>query len=190
MSPRLNRVVVSAVAVGWLIALTLTIIPIEATAEAGGGTNIRQPFSGGRRPFQLDVHGGFSHFGLGVATGARFGIPIVQNGFVRSINNAVYINFGVDFYFVKHGNDAYAPGLGIPVTLHWEFYFTDRWSAFAELGVNVYIHPNLFRGHGWDWSPGHWVVGAVGGRFHINRVIALTLRLGNPYSAFGVTFMF
>lgn len=188
MSRRMNQLGISAIIAFMLVALSMTLVPSEAMAEGGGGTNIRTPFTGDR-PFQLDIHGGFSHFGVGVATGARFGIPIIDNGFVRSINNAVYINFGADFYFVKHGND-YAPGLGIPVALHWEFYFTDRWTVFAELGVNIYIHPNLFRGHGWDWSPGHWILGAIGGRFQINRVIALTLRLGNPYSAFGVTFMF
>src|SRR5688500_19221741 len=28
------------------------------------------------------------------ASGVRFGIPIVNNGFIPSLNNAVYINFG------------------------------------------------------------------------------------------------
>lgn len=170
-----------------LTAVAVTSFPATASAESSGSVSIRQP--GGDRPLQLDVHGGFSHWGIGAAAGARFGIPIVQNGFVRSINNAVYINFGADFYWVKEGN-SYFPAVGIPVTLHWEFYFTERWSAFAELGVNVYLHPNLFRGNGWDWSPGHWVLGAVGGRFFINDSITLTLRLGNPYSSFGVSFMF
>ena len=165
----------------------LVLAPSSATAE-GARTTIRRPFTGDR-PFQLDVHAGFSHFGLGLATGARFGIPILDNGFVRSINNAVYLNFGADFYFVKHDND-YGPALGFPVALHWEFYFTDRWSAFAELGINVYLHSHIFSGRGWHWSPGHWVLGAVGGRLHVNQTVALTLRLGNPYSAFGVTFMF
>jgi len=175
--------------VGFVVCVSVlaaTLAPAVAEAE----TSIRQPFSGDRRPFQLDIHAGFSNFGLGLATGARFGIPIVQNGFVRSINNAVYINFGADFYFVRHGHEAYYPALGIPVALHWEFYFTDRWTAFAELGVNIYLDSHLFRGDGWYWSPGHWVLGAVGGRFRINDLIALTLRLGNPYSAFGVTFTF
>ncbi len=181
----MSRRVVQMLLVGAVFALAATLAPAVVHAE----TNIRQPFSGDRRPFQLDVHGGFSHFGLGVATGVRFGIPIVQNGFVRSINNAVYINFGGDFYWVKHSN-RYDPAVGFPVTLHWEFYFTDRWSAFAELGFNIFLDPRLFRGDGWHWSPGHWIVGAIGGRFHINQMIALTLRLGNPYSAFGVTFMF
>lgn len=176
-------------ALAWSIVLAAVATPEIASAE-GGGTSIRVPYSGGRRPLQLDVHAGFSHWGLGVATGARFGIPLVRNGFVPSINNAVYLNFGADFYFDRGPNKHWYPALGIPVALHWEFYFTDRWSAFAELGVNIYFHPDFFRGHGWGWSPGHWVIGAVGGRFWITRNITLTLVLGNPYSSFGVSFMF
>lgn len=174
-------------AAAMLVGVATLTLPSTAAAERGG-VNIRTPFTGDRS-MQLDVHGGFSHIGLGAAAGARFSIPIMDNGFVRSINNAVYINFGGDFYWVRHGKD-YAPAVGIPVTLNWEFYFSRRWSAFAELGVNVYLHPNLFRGHGWDWSPGHWIIGAIGGRLHFNDHIALVLRLGNPYSAFGVTFSF
>jgi hypothetical protein len=174
---------------GAVVAVVLLAWLCPAPAAAQGG-NIRTPFTGARRPMQLDIHGGFTHLGLGPTAGVRFGIPIVQNGFVRSINNAVYINFGADFYWMKHKKDAYAPGLGIPVMLHWEFFFTPRWSAFAELGANLFFHPKFFKGDGWHWSPGHWIVGAVGGRFHFNSVVALVLRLGNPYSAFGVTFMF
>src|SRR5688572_32059960 len=39
---------------------------------------------------------------------SRFGIPILHNGFVSSINNAVYINFGADLYWIgyrREGNE-------------------------------------------------------------------------------------
>ena len=155
--------------------------------------DINTPFSG-QRPFQLDIHGGFTWWGNGVATGARFGIPLLQNGFVSSINNAVYLNFGVDFYWVERDFDGrnwhYGAGFGLPVALHWEFYFTENWSAFAELGVNVFFHPSVFHsGRGWDVHPGAWVLFQVGGRFHINEWFALTLRVGNPYVSFGITFL-
>ena len=187
MRQRSSHSLARLLVVGMVIGGAAMMLPTAANAEAGG-VNIRSPHSGDRS-MQLDVHAGFSHFGLGVAAGARFSIPIMDNGFVRSINNAVYINFGGDFYWVKHGSD-YSPAVGIPITLNWEFTFSRTWSLFAELGVNVYLHPRLFKGDGWDWSPGHWVIGAIGARLHFNDNIALVLRLGNPYSAFGVTFSF
>ena len=80
------------------------VVPDIAEAQVQGA-RITEPYSGGRRLLQLDVHGGFTWYGTGAATGVRFGIPIVRNGFVRSINNAVYINFGADFYW--SWNDRY-----------------------------------------------------------------------------------
>lgn len=149
---------------------------------------IKSPF-GGQRPYQLDVHAGFSFLGRGLAAGARFGIPIVHNGFVKSINNSIHINFGADLYFIDYHDD-YAVAVGIPVTMHWEFYFTPRWTAFGEVGPNLFLHPAVFKGDGWDWSPGHWFSAAVGGRYMISEGFALTLRLGSPYSSFGVSFLF
>jgi hypothetical protein len=80
--------------------------------------------------------------------------------------------------------------VGIPVAFHWEFYFTPHWSAFGEAGPNFFMHPSVFKGHGWDWSPGHWFSVGAGGRYFIQDSLALTLRLGSPYSSFGVTFLF
>lgn len=142
---------------------------------------------------QLDLHAGFSYVGRGLATGARFGIPIVHNGFLKKLNNAIYINFGVDFYFVNYtgkSKDGYSAALGIPVTMHWEFYFTPTWSAFGEVGPNIYLGPGLFHGDAFKFSAAHWVSGGVGGRYWISDRFTLTLRLGNPYSSFGVSLMF
>ncbi len=157
--------------------------------------DIRTPHRG-QRPFQLDIHGGLTWWGWGAATGARFGIPILNNGFVPSINNAVYINFGVDFYWTRRYHDSrgwhYGAGVGFPVALHWEFYFNENWSAFVELGVNVFLHPRFVHGDApWDiYEGGYWFLGQVGGRFHINEWFALTLRVGTPYTSFGITFLF
>ncbi|MCZ7678377.1 MAG: hypothetical protein M5U28_06225 [Sandaracinaceae bacterium] len=182
----------------WLAAAfaALTALSAPGVAEAQRGqVDINTPHTGGR-PFQLDIHGGFTWWGIGAATGVRFGIPIVDNGFVSSINNAVYINFGIDFYWVRSrcGNPGcsywdYGAGLGLPVALHWEFYFNENWSAFVELGVNIFFHPWFWDNGRFDaYEGGYWFLGAVGGSFHINEWFLLTLRVGTPYIAFGITF--
>lgn len=179
------------------IALASFAAPLAAPAVAHAEHEIRTPFTG-TRPFQLDIHGGLLWYGYGVGSGVRFGIPLMHNGFIDSIDNAVYLNFGADFYFVDDtnwgdGNHHYGFGFGIPVTLHWEFYFSDTWSAFAELGFQAYFPPGM-----WDGSPrggfwvdaGAWIIGQVGGTLHFNEAIGLTLRVGNPYVALGLTFYF
>lgn len=168
----------------------------QAAQAQSGNVDIQQPFNG-QRPFQLDIHAGFTWWGVGFASGARFGIPILNNGFIPSLNNAVYINFGVDFYYVRWAYDGgcncwdYGVGLGFPVALHWEFYFNENWSAFAEVGFQFFLDPWFFNGGPFDvHDAGYWVLAAVGGSFHINENFLLTLRVGNPYAAFGLTFQF
>ena len=173
----------------------------RSSGGGGGRSYIERPHQGSR-PFQLDVHAGFTGWGLGLATGVRFGIPLMDNGFIDSINNAVYLNFGADFYFTRSHrtcNDPpdrdcrwhYGPGFGFPVALHWEFYFSEEWSAFAELGAQFLVHPGWlhdgqFRGR----DLAGWFVAAVGGSYHIDDTVLLTLRVGLPYIAFGATFQF
>lgn len=186
----------------WLAAAfaALTALSAPGAAEAQRGrVDIGTPHSGGR-PFQLDIHGGFTWWGVGAATGVRFGIPILNNGFIPSINNAVYINFGADFYWVRRYQQGcggpggcywdYGAGVGFPLALHWEFYFNENWSAFVEVGFQFFLHPAVWD-YGFDvYEGGYWFLGAVGGSFHVNEWFLLTLRVGTPYIAFGITFQF
>ncbi|MGE0787287.1 MAG: hypothetical protein AB7S26_16565 [Sandaracinaceae bacterium] len=193
-SARLARLLGAA---GLAAALALSSASIAA-AQEGRRITIDQPHQGGR-PLLLDVYGGFSWWGYGFVSGARFGIPIVNNGFVDSINNAVYINFGVDFHFARTcgiydngpGCGEYGPGVGFPVTLHWEFYLNETWSVFAEVGGQFFLHPAFIRTGRFDpYDWGWWFIFQVGGTLHIADWFALTLRVGNPYAVFGVQFLF
>jgi hypothetical protein len=185
-----------------LITLCLSFLATAALPErAQADHEIDTPFTGSR-PLQLDFHGGFTWYGLGFAGGARFGIPLLQNGFVPSIDNAVYLNFGVDVYAIDWdgcrgaggcgGGREYGFALGFPIALHWEFYFNDSWSAFAELGFQIFLPPALFYRNQWDPGDhiGAWIIAAAGGSYHFSEAVALTLRVGNPYISFGVTFQF
>jgi hypothetical protein len=183
-----------------LVASLALLFTLLASSGAHADHRINRAFQG-RRPFQLDVHGSLSWYGFGPGGGARFGIPLLHNGFVPSLDNAVYLNFGGDFYLVQD-NGCYGVGptgpcaareyrfaMGLPVTLHWEFYFSNQWSAFAELGLQVFLPPSLFYQGSVDYTEwkGAWVIGAVGGSLHLNDVVSLTLRVGNPYVSFGMT---
>ncbi len=199
LNKRTSKLLWLAAAFAALTAVTALGAPQVAQAQSSG-MDINRPFTG-QRPFQLDIHAGFTWWGLGFASGARFGIPILNNGFVPSLNNAVYINFGIDAYYLHWndpncgpGHNCYGFGLGFPVALHWEFYFNDNWSAFVELGAQLFISPWVFTGRGnfgvYGDEAGLWFVGAVGGSFHVNEWFLLTLRVGTPYVSFGLTFQF
>ncbi|MBX2800193.1 MAG: hypothetical protein KTR31_21115 [Myxococcales bacterium] len=170
----MKRIVVS------LAAALLTAAPAYATS-------IDEPHEG-NRPHTLDLHAGVSVYSVGGAVGARYGIPIVPNGFVPPINNSVYINFGADLYFV---GDVFGVGggnaIGIPVALQWNFYFSDQWSAYAEAGFNAF----LWLGDGDFFRVGSQnLVTAVGGRYHFSDSMALIGRVGSPYAAIGLELSF
>ncbi|HAA53951.1 MAG TPA: hypothetical protein DCE42_04315 [Myxococcales bacterium] len=166
----------------YVLALTFCgLMMFSTSAEA----DIAVPHQGGR-PVTLDAPiAGFGYYGFGGAFGLRVGIPIVENGFVPTINNAVYINFGADLYpFGQY------IAIGIPITVHWEFYFNDKWSAFAELGINIFLGDWVFGGQAFRFDAVNWLMFAVGGKFHITPSFALVLRAGNPYASFGISFSF
>lgn len=145
----------------------------------------------------------------GYGVGARFSIPIVQNGFVPSINNSVAISFGLDYlrysgcYFSNRafGNTDYGCGasfLLFPVAMQWNFWLSPRWSVFGEPGLYIYhgIYDDFCndpRFGGACSQPSRTSLDFLfhaGGRFHFNDTVALTLRVGYPTVSFGVSFLF
>lgn len=147
--------------------------------------------------------GGTSGFGLG----GRFSIPVMQNGFVPSINNNVAIGFGLDWL---HYNGCWGRynyfgcadlnGFWFPVVMQWNFFLSTHWSVFGEPGIALYYA---------DWGPDCYNVDPrttvcdaytpsrlnfqpfvlfLGGRFHASEKVALTGRIGWPYFSFGVSF--
>ena len=187
-----------------LAAFALSLASVAMTTGSAEAQNdpliIEQPHTGSR-PMTLDVHIGPMWYGVGLATGVRLGIPLVTNGFISKLNNAVYLSVGADFYYLRYfrgdptGPDrrGYGPGFGFPIALHWEFYFTEKLSAFGEVGANIFIGPWVFDDNsreGFGAYPGAWFLFAVGGKFHINENFALMVRLGTPYAAVGMSLSF
>ncbi len=173
-----------------LASPALAQAPPEDAAAAEEPFYVDDPFTGAR-PWHLGVHAGVSHFGPGLAAGARVGIPLVDNGFISTLNNAVFLSVGADLYYTRYrtgaGQDDAGLGVGVPLTVHWEFYFPRRWSAYAELGLNVFLSPSLLR-DGEGIEAGGWIAAAAGAVWRFADRAALELRLGNPYSAVGLRF--
>lgn len=176
-----------------LLGLLCVMIAGVASAQHSG-VDIERPHRG-VRDTELNLHAGFSYRGQGPAAGFRFAFPIVDNGFVPSIDNAVYISVGGDFIFEDcvggcgKRADKYGAAVAVPVTLRWQFNFNPAWSAYAELGPNFYFHS------GWTGSgkfpgvsktiPG-WFAGAIGAKWHFAPRTSLTFAVGAPYPHVGL----
>jgi hypothetical protein len=148
-------------------------------------------------------------YGSGAGVGLRGSFVLIPDGFIRGVNDSVALGVGLDY---AHYDGALAlqgfrdqclhfePGpngtsvctqvtsnggsynyLFAPVVMQWNFWLTRRFSAFGEPGVDLYLLGN----HGFGIGPALY----IGGRFQIADRITLTLRIGYPTLAFGVSFM-
>lgn len=113
--------------------------------------------------------------------GFRASIELADPAFVPKINNNIAITFGLDITNLNcRGcrNDYY---IWSPIGLQWNFFITDKFSAFADLGfmlrsVDFFadVYPDFY--------------GMVGGRWHFTDKVAFTFRLGVPFVNVGVSF--
>jgi hypothetical protein len=152
----------------------LTLVP--GLAHAQEHSIIRSP--GDHPPYIFEAepqilvgYAGPYHEGGNFGIGFRGAVHIV-NGFVPTINDSVAVGFGFDF--ATHDR------FFIPIVLQWNFWLSTHWSVFGEPGI------------GFGSGPGSqvvWPVFFAGGRFHFTDRIALTLRVGYPEVALGVSFL-
>ncbi len=113
--------------------------------------------------------------GRGLGPGFRATFELVDNGFVKSINNTVGIGVGADMPGLSAGNN----GLWVPVVMQWNFWLSDDWSVFGEPGLGTWFDS------GAKFRPAFY----AGGRYHFSDSIALTMRIGYPSFSVGVSFM-
>ena len=137
--------------------------------------------------------------GTGIGAGFRGSIVIVDNGFVKTINNSVAISFGLDWVHYEIDNwcnrywrnnpgpcgwDDDADLIWLPVAMQWNFWLTRSWSVFGEPGLAIRLNDDHFN----DDIDLDFVFYA-GGRYHFNDTMSLTMRLGWP-SAFSIGLSF
>ncbi len=184
-------------------ALALLAVAVLATPARADDT-IRRPGDHPAYNFEVEPHillgwdDAYAEGGYGL--GVRFSIPIVDNGFVSSINNSVAITFGADILHYNtcwYNGDCSANYFNFPVAMQWNFYVAQRFSVFAEPGLVLYYgfvsdcpsgvncpngRPNGDNGVGIE--PALY----LGGRFYLTDKVALTARIGFPSFTFGVSF--
>jgi hypothetical protein len=187
------------------LAVAVLFLTLAAPARADRST-IRQP---GRHPnysFEAEPHGILSFWGApgpgdgtGLGVGFRGSIVIVDNGFVKTINNSVAISFGLDWVHYEvddwceywrgpgpqncHWDDD-ANILWLPVAMQWNFWLSENWSVFGEPGLALRFNDDHYDD---DLDLDFVLYG--GGRYHFSEAASLTMRLGWPSAlSVGVSF--
>ena len=148
--------------------------------------------------------------GSGVGVGVRASIVVAPDGFLRDVDDSVAVGFGLDYgyYAARYALNGYRdqclrfePGpagtsvctdvtsnggsysyVFIPVVMQWNFWLTEKFSAFGEPGLSLY-HVG---GQGFSLTPALY----VGGRVRLTDTIMLTARVGYPTFSIGASFLF
>jgi hypothetical protein len=196
-----------------ILALSAWVASVGAVAlsasDARADSIIKNPGDHPRYSVELEPHGLLGWANLyrdnGLGLGARFTIPIVENGFVKTINNSVGIGFGLDwlrydgcYYYGASSKNRVDYGCGasffvFPVVMQWNFWLTPRWSVFGEPGLYVFHgvyddYCNGVPGCGYPTRTSVQPALYLGGRFHFNDKISLTMRVGYPTLSIGASF--
>jgi hypothetical protein len=185
-----------------LAAATFGLVTLATPSAARADDTIRHPGDHPKYVVEVEPHvlfgwdnGDYARNGFGA--GVRVSIPIVENGFIKTINNSVAISFGADLlrYDVGCGRnnnyDCGAAYLVLPVALQWNFFVAQKWSVFGEPGF-VLAHGFLNCDNGCRGSTDLFIPRPalyLGGRYHFNEHISLTMRIGYPTASVGVSFM-
>lgn len=112
--------------------------------------------------------------------GFRASIELADPAFIPRINNTIAITFGIDTNSCRWGcRDDFE--FWSPVALQWNFFLTRKWSVFGEAGL-------VINSDGFFSRIRPDPVFFVGGRFHFNDKIALTMRAGSPWISVGLSF--
>jgi hypothetical protein len=202
---------------GAILALLFTVAMVVCARPAKGDDTIKHPGDHPKYAVEIEPHGvwGWTHYNYapvdGFGLGARFSIPVTDDGFVKSINNSVAITFGVDWLHYSGTNCYYyndprfrgpcydvgdANYLFFPVAMQWNFFVAQHWSVFGEPGLVIYHGFFDYCGAAPPGAPcsnptttGVDVAFFVGGRYHFGDHVALTMRIGYPTFSLGVSFM-
>jgi hypothetical protein len=113
--------------------------------------------------------------------GFRASIKLADPAFIPKLNNTVAISFGFDITNCQYCPSSRQFSIYTPVTLQWNFFLTPKWSTFADLGImprTIGFYHDVF----FDF------MAELGGRFHFNDTVSLTMRIGYPFISVGASF--
>ena len=185
---------VRATIAGSVLALAAVI---SYESEAAAQLIVKNPNDHPQYRVELEPHGDLSpwHRYYGYHYGRRYGdfgdpefgggfrasIELADPAFIPKLNNTVAISFGFDVTNCRFCPRSYGFSLFTPVTMQWNFFLTEKWSVFADLGImprTIGFYHDVF----FDF------MAEIGGRFHFNDTVALTMRIGYPFISVGVSF--
>ena len=167
-------------------AFAAAVLVLAMAGKAEAQRHHRGRIDGARVDVHLDL-GWYQAFGLGF----RVDIPIVDS-IIDEVDDELALSPGAELFFWDF--DRTFVSLWPVIALQWNFYLSEKWSVFPELGLSLFIGDDRYYAYG--RGPRGRGVGAhiwpflgVGGRYHWNDRNSLIMRINWPAGLqIGITF--
>ena len=160
-----------ALVTGSLACVTTLMSAGVAKAEEATGRDVdRHP----HYSFEAEPHALFGLFApRAYGVGFRGTIVLSDSGFIPSVNDTVGLGFGFDWT---------RDTTWIPIVMQWNFWVSEHWSVFGEPGIALRLRDD-YRDRGPDLTL------YAGARWQFAPRATLTMRIGYPALALGVSFL-
>jgi hypothetical protein len=135
-------------------------------------STIKSEYDHARYFFEAEPHLVLTPFhdgGIGAGFAGTFNVA--DRGFIQRLNDSVGVGFAANW--------ATNEDFVLSAAMQWNFWFTERWSAFGEPGVAIGTREDFEL----------WPHLGAGGRFAFTPNVQLTVRVGFPVSSVGVSFL-
>ncbi|OJT22334.1 hypothetical protein BO221_21305 [Archangium sp. Cb G35] len=129
------------------------------------------------------------YYGFGMGAAARYTLPIAHDGFIPALNDSVELEFGGDVWFGGTGGFTYT-AIGIPAEGRWTFHLTDRFDAYAKVGLGWVLAFTSAADLGVYNVGGLYVTAGPGVSYRVADTVALRAEIGNFGLRAGVGFAF
>lgn len=178
------------------LAVTFAAIAVlvSGVAQARGEPDSITDTSGKIRAQNLSVLAYLPwYYGFGIGANVRYEIPVVQNGFVPSINNSVSVEPSLGLAYSSWGPAGYSYSIfNITPAVYglWNFYFNPKFSAYGGLGLGFNVgvisgsHLSTFNANYFYWDP------VVGLHYKLSPGMALRAEAGAQGLKGGLSFYF
>ncbi len=146
-----------------------------------------------RRPSMLSLFIGFpyaySYYGFPLGLSGRYYFPVLNDGFVPTINDSFGLEFGADLALYSRGG--FSTFLAIPIEAMWALHFFPKFAAYLKLGAAIEFRlgracarDECFEGLG----VGAYPIGTLGFWYAFTDVVRFRLELGYPWVKIGLGF--
>ena len=181
----------------WLLVAWLAVPAVAAAQEDAGTVSMIRDTGIHRRPVDFSVLGGAPGFGLaGYGGGVRIGLPILSDGFLPRLNDAVFVEVGAEFIHWTYLATDDFNSITVPLHMRWNFFLDRDWTAFVSAGFEL----SYFLDQGFFEPPpgvnffnvvqGGVLTVGVGGGVMYNFTEAVSLRVDATLSLLGIGLTF